>query len=482
MARPQHATKGNDVFVLGIDSSTQSTKALVVDTADGRVVSEARSSHPEGSEVAPEAWWADCDAAVHHAVEHAPGPVESVAVASQQHGMIALDAAGEPVRDALLWNDTRSAPQARELVQRHGAGALARRTGLVPVASITLTKLAWLAEYEPQHADRVDRVLLPHDWLTWRLAGGGEQAHTDRGDASGTGYFSPETGEWLPDLLRDAMRGRTPRLPGVLGPAEAAGSVADFPGLSGASLGAGTGDNMAGALALDIAEGDVVVSVGTSGTVFAVSDRSRPDECCAVAGFCDATGRYLPLVCTLNAARVLDATAHLLGTDLDGLSRLALAARPGAEGLTLLPYLDGERTPDLPDTAGTLTGMRASNVTPENLARSAVEGMLCGLADGIDALRDVGVEPRRVLLIGGASDSPAVRAVAPSLFGVSVEIPEPAEYVALGAARQAAWAASGNSVPPTWRLRSTAYEVPEDDQGQEVRDIYRRARQHIYGV
>ena len=470
------------MLVLGIDSSTQSTKALVVDAGSGEVVSESRAAHPEGTEVDARNWWRAGCAAIGSAVAKAPGPVGAVAVAGQQHGMVALDPAGEPVRNALLWNDTRSAPQARALVERHGAAALAERTGVVPVASITVSKLAWLAEHEPDNADRVDRVLLPHDWLTWQLAGRPERACTDRGDASGTGYFSPATGEWLPDLLTEAMGGRRPRLPEVLAPAAPAGEVEVLEGLNGAVLGAGTGDNMAAGLGLGLGPGDVVVSLGTSGTAFAVSDRPAADESGAVAGFCDATGRYLPLVCTLNAARVLGSAAQMAGTDLAGLDELALEAEPGAGGLTLLPYLAGERTPDLPDAAGTLTGLREANTTPENLARAAVEGMLCGLADGVDALRRCGAEVRRVLLIGGASESAAVREVAPMLFGADVEVPEPNEYVALGAAKQAAWAASGEQAPPEWSLRSQPHEAHRVDDGREVLAAYRRAREQVHGI
>ena len=471
------------VHVLGIDSSTQSTKALVVEAASGRVVADGKAPHPQGTEVDPREWWRAAGEAVERALASAPGPVSAVSVAGQQHGMVALDAEGEPVRDALLWNDTRSAPQADALREKHGTGELARRVGSVPVPSFTLTKLAWLAENEPHNADRADRVLLPHDWLTWLLTGRPETASTDRGDASGTGYFDPSSGSWLPDLLAETT-GRRHRLPEVLGPAEAAGQVRSAPsgasGLEGALLGAGTGDNMAAALGLGAEPGDVVVSLGTSGTAFAVSERPAADETGAVAGFCDATGRYLPLVCTLNAAQVLTSTARMLGTDLAGLDRLALAAEPGAGGLALLPYLAGERTPNLPDAAGTLTGIREGSATPENLARAAVEGMLCGLADGIEALRAVGTGVRRVLLVGGAAESEAVRAVAPMLFGVEVRIPEPGEYVALGAAKQAAWVASGSAEPPDWPLSAHGRE-PEPG-GDEILRAYRRARHQVHGL
>jgi xylulokinase len=351
--------------------------------------------------------------------------------------------------------------------------------GTVPLASITVAKLRWFAEHEPDLAARTQEVVLPHDWLTAQILGSGSTAGvrlvTDRGDASGTGYFSPATGEWLPDVLANAFGGRAPALPDVLGPAQAAGRTA-----RGEVLGPGTGDNMAAALGLGLDPGDVVVSLGTSGTVFACVDTACADPSGLVAGFCDATGRFLPLVCTLNAARVLTATATMLGTDLAGLDSLALQAKPGAGGLVLLPYLEGERTPNLPDATGTLVGLRGGNMTPENLARAAVEGMLCGLADGLAALRATGVEARRVLLIGGASRSAAVQAVAAGLFGVPVELPDPAEYVALGAARQAAWTLTGGTEPPAWHRPTTTLD-PAPDDGAPVLAAYSKARHQVHG-
>jgi xylulokinase len=339
------------------------------------------------------------------------------------------------------------------------------------VASFTVTKLRWLAEHEPDLAARVQDVLLPHDWLTVRLVGSGDLV-TDRGDASGTGYWSPATGTYRTDLLELAF-GRAIGTPRVLGPSEPAGHTTD-----GMLVAAGTGDNMAAALGLSIGPGDVVVSLGTSGTVFATYDEVTADATGFVAGFADGTGRQLPLVCTLNAARVLTAAAAMLGIDLAGLDRLALAAPPGAGGLALLPYLDGERTPDLPTATGTLGGLTRTNATPENLARAAVEGMLCGLADGIDALRTVGVPVERVLLIGGAARSAAVAAVAPVVFGCPVALPAPAEYVALGAARQAAWALSGETAPPAWPGSLTA--LPAATVVPEIRDAYGALRRAVH--
>src|SRR5260221_5963510 len=265
---------------------------------------------------------------------------------------------------------------------------------------------------------------------------------TDRGDASGTGYFSPAKGIWLPDLVKSAI-GRTLRLPRVASPGEVVGQTA-----WGAAVSAGTGDNMGAALGLGLGPGDVAVSIGTSGAAFAVSEMPAADPSGAVAGFADATGRFLPLVCTINAARVLSAFAGLLGTDLAGLDALALAAAPGAGGITLLPYLDGERTPDRPAATGVLRGLTTRNATRQNLARAAVEALLASLADAADRLATEGQAPRRVLLIGGGARSQAVRQLAPGIFFSPVLGPEPGEYVALRAPRPARGGAARAPAPP----------------------------------
>lgn len=427
-------------LVMGVDSSTQSCKVVIIDAATGVIRRQGRAAHPEGTSVDPETWWL----ALQQAITEAGGiaDVAAWAIGGQQHGMVALDADGRVVRDALLWNDTRSAGAAADLIAEFGAEQLAQRTGLVPVASFTITKLRWLRDHEPANAQRVAAVALPHDWLTWRLRGFGPLGEsprgpvlgelvTDRSDASGTGYWVPQTGDYDLDLVRAAL-GHDVILPRVLGARE---SVNDS---AGRHVGAGAGDNAGAALGLGAVPGDVVVSIGTSGTVFAVSEHRTIDASGTVAGFADADGHFLPLVCTLNAARVLDTVAGLLGVDHDDLSDLALAARPGASGLVLQPYFEGERTPNLPDATASLTGMTLTSTTRENLARAAVEGMLGGLKAGVDAIRALGVPVERGLLIGGGAQSAAVREIAPLVLGIPVQVPEPAEYVALGAVRQAA--------------------------------------------
>lgn len=447
-------------LVAGIDSSTQSCKVVIRDAASGALVRTGQAGHPDGTEVDPAHWQRALDAAL--ALAGGLGDVSAISVAGQQHGMVCLDEAGDVVRPALLWNDTRSAGAAADLVAELGDGNVeqgarewAQAVGSVPLASFTVTKLRWLAEHEPAAMARTAAVCLPHDWLTWKLAGAGgvDGLRSDRSDASGTGYWSAAAGRYRFDLLHRAC-GRELAVPRVLGPAEAAGSA----GLT--RLGAGAGDNAAAALGLGARPGDVVVSIGTSGTVFSVSAIPTADPTGAIAGFADATGCFLPLVCTLNAARVLVAAAGLLGVDLDHLAELALTAPPGAGGLTLLPYLEGERTPNRPEASGLLHGLTGKNARRENFARAAVEGMLCGLADGLDAIIAAGVPVSRVLLIGGGARSLAVRQIAPAVFGVPVDVPPPGEYVADGAARQAAWLLAGGDQPPEWTLGvSRRYEA-----------------------
>jgi xylulokinase len=476
---------GRRVLVAGVDSSTQACKVVIRDAETGELTRFGRAPHPDGTEVDPAAW----SRALNVAVDEAGGlaDVAALSVAAQQHGMVCLDHDGAVVRPALLWNDTRSGADAAELVDELGDGDSSRGSrewadavGSVPVASFTVTKLRWLATHEPASIDRTAAVCLPHDWLTWQIGGTGDirTLRTDRGDASGTGYWSPATGAYRLDLLRRAC-GKDLAVPTVIGPAESAGSAAGtLVAPSGTAhviaLGAGTGDNAAAALGVGAGPGDVVVSIGTSGTVFGVAAKPSADPTGIIAGFADATGRFLPLVCTLNAARVLSAAGAMLGVSIDALTALALSAEPGAGGIAMVPYLDGERTPNRPEATGSLHGLTVANATPANLARAAVEGMLCGLADGLDALRNTGIAVRRVLLIGGGARSEAVRAIAPAIFGVPVAVPEPGEYVADGAARQAAWMLSGAVEPPPWTPAGlVTYEA---DPRPEIRVRYATVR------
>jgi xylulokinase len=463
-------------LVAGVDCSTQSTKVEVRDADSGLLVASGRAPHPPvqppRSEQDPDAWWA----AFEQAWARAGAPaVAAIAVGGQQHGMVALDANRNVIRPAKLWNDTESAPDAGWLLKQlsGGAAAWAEACGSVPVAAFTITKLSWLHRSEPDAWSRLAHVVLPHDWLTARLT---DRLVTDRGDASGTGYWSPAAGDYRWDLLAIVDRDRdwAEVVPEVLGPLDVAGAW------QGAVVAPGTGDNMAAALALALRPGDVVVSIGTSGTVYAVSETPTSDPSGAVAGFADATGRFLPLVCTLNATRVTDAIARLLGLDHEAFDAAVLAQAPGAGGLTVLPYFDGERTPNRPSATGIISGIRP-DVTPQRLARAAVEGVVCGLLDGLDALTLHAATGGRLVLAGGGARSVAYRQVLADFAGRPVVVPAADEVVATGACVQAAAVLHGRSpddVAVAWGLAEGATVEPGHGAAAaaEVRAAYAARR------
>lgn len=462
--------------VVGVDSSTQSCKVLVVEADSGAVVASGGAPHPDGTSVDPRVWVEALRAAWTEAGVAQRTDVLGVGVSAQQHGMVAVDVQGVPVHDALLWNDVRSAEQAERMVADLGVSGWMEAVNVLPVPAVTLTKLAWLREHRPEAAARVHRVMLPHDWLVLHLTGA---FATDRSDASGTGYFSAVTNRYRPDLL-EKWFGAVPELPQVLGPGDSAGTLLPEWGGDGhpVPVSAGAGDNAGAGLGLGLEPGDVVVSVGTSGTVFSRSAEPVVDPSGVTAGFADATGQHLPLLCTLNAARVLASTAQLLSVDLDRFTELALSGPSDAGGLTMLPYFDGERTPNVPDATGRLHGLTRASFTPENLARAAVLAVANSLADCLDILRDLGAPVERVLLIGGGARSAALRAVLPDTFGLPVELPRAQEYVALGAARQAAWAATGRQ--PGWERHVIARLEPTGDPGTAAyRGRYRQVRSSL---
>jgi xylulokinase len=462
------ALLGERALVAGVDSSTQSVKIVIRDGLTGKLIRSGRASHPPGTEVDPQLWWDALQEAID--VAGGLGDVAGISIGGQQHGMVVLDNEGNVIRPALLWNDTRSAQAAanlnNEYEELHGGESISKAVGSRLVASFTASKVRWLAENEPENAARVVAIALPHDWLSWKLSGSKDllDLFTDRSDASGTGYFNPVSSQYRRDILALALRSdREIILPRVLKPFEVAARTPD-----GIAIGVGCGDTAGAALGVGAQSGDVIVSLGTSGTAFSVSRTPTHDRRGYVAGFDDATGHFLPLVCTLNAARILDAGAKILGLSLDEFGERALLAEPGAGGLTLLPYFEGERTPDRPDATGSLTGLSLSNSTPENFARAMIEGMLCGLVDAVTQLKSQGVEVKRILIIGGAAKNPAIARIASSLFGKPVYLPQDGEYVADGAAKQIAWTLNGSE--PNWT--ASQMEFVESDSAPMVMTRY----------
>lgn len=441
--------------VIGVDSSTQSTKALLADAETGRTLAVGRAPHRvEGSggarESDPEQWWRALGEAVAAGLNGAGVPasaVTGIAVAGQQHGLVVLDRAGRPLRPALLWNDTRSAPQAAALTEALGGpDAWTARTGSVPVAAVTAAKWRWLYENEPAHASAAARVRLPHDFLTERLAG---TAATDPGDASGTGWYATATGAYDPVLL-DLLGLDASLLPEVAATgATRVGSLtaraAEALRLpAGTAVAAGTGDNMAAAVGLGLGGAGLldhpVLSLGTSGTVFAAT-RTRPASR-ELSGFAATDGTFLPLACTLNCTLAVDRIATLLGLGRDD-------AEPGGEAV-LLPYLDGERTPDLPTAAGLLTGLRHITTGPQLLGAAYEGAVFTALRALDDLLRACGLDPadpgtagRPLRLIGGGARGRTWVETVRRLSGRPLLVPRATELVALGAAALAAAAVTG---------------------------------------
>ena len=438
-------------LVAGVDSSTQATKVVIVDADSGKVVAQGHARHTVrgtggARETDPREWWSALRSAL--AATGRAGDVNAIAIAGQQHGLVVLDGQGLPLRPASLWNDTRAAQDADRLTERLGAETWARLTGLRPVASFTVCKWAWLRRTEPEIASATAAIRLPHDYLTERLTGRGT---TDRSDVSGTGWWSPATGGYLDEILSlPEVALPAGFLPVIVGPTEVAGTVtataaAELGLPPGTVVGPGTGDNAGAALGLGLTVGQAAMSLGTSGTIFAVSDRPAADPSGIVAGFADATGRFLPLAATLNCTVAVDRVAVWLGLDRDDVEP--------AGDVVVLPYLDGERTPNLPSASGTISGLRHTT-TPQQILMAAYEGAVASLLVAFDAIGEAvgGLDPAApLLLVGGGARGETWRAVVRRLTGRAVQVPDATESVAMGAAVQAAAVLRGESPPDVAR-------------------------------
>lgn len=443
--------------VAGVDSSTQSCTVLLRNADTGEILSVGRAAHPPTfppvSEQDPTDWWRALVSAFASARSQAgivAADIVAISVAAQCHGLIALDEADAVIRPAKLWNDTTSAPQSARLEATFGRDDLIDTLGSLPTAAYTITKIAWLAEHEPQNFARMASILLPHDWLTFRLTG---NKVTDRSEASGTGYFNATTNVWDDRFLRwiDATRDWAALLPEVLAPNGSAGVV--LPGVAAelgvspdAVVGAGAGDQHASAIGLGARVGDLVFVLGTSGVVFGLTDTAIADRSGIVQCVANATGGFQPLICTLNSTKVTDAIGRLLGVDHGELSDLALAAERTADRPVFAAYLDGERTPNFPDARGVLSGLGA-DVSREQLALAAFEGVVLGLVRGQQMMTSVGVSTSgRLIAIGGGAKSPAYLQIIADFTGSDVLVTDQTEAVAAGAAVQAAAVLLGSSV------------------------------------
>lgn len=459
--------------VLGVDSSTQSTKVIALDLESGRVLAEARAPHSGASTQHPSEWWSALVAATRQVAANA-FDIRGIAIDGQQHGLVTLDAGGEVVRPASLWNNVEAAAEADRLNEQ---ADFAREVGSKLVASFTIAKLAHVAATAPDDLARTAAVCLPHDWLNFRLT---RNLASDRGDTSGTGWWSTITGTYRPDLIALAVgedKAGSLRLPAVVGPESAVGELTldaarELALPPGIPVGPGSGDNMAAALGIGASADELVISLGTSGTAFAVSETPTADPSGEVCGFADATGRFLPLACLINCTQVVDAIAELVGLDRQRALDEAATTDPGAEGLLFLPYLGGERTPNLPSATGSLGGLTLANVNPRLIVRAALDGVAAGLAYCQEALEALGIRKTRVTLVGGGSAHPAWQQAIADVTALPVTVRAGGEHAARGAALQAAAIVRGEpvrSLIERWRPAVLA----EIDPRPGARDAFR---------
>ncbi|MGC3992017.1 MAG: xylulokinase [Chthoniobacteraceae bacterium] len=477
------------MIYLGIDSGTQSTKTIALDFDSGEILASAQAAYslieglPAGHlEQHPQDWV--------HAVEKSVGAcleqlgvrrneVQGIGVSGQQHGLVVLDELDEVIRPAKLWCDTSTTAECEAFgLGFGGTEGLVELAGNAVLPGYTAPKLLWLKRNEPDHFASVRSVLLPHDYLNFWLTG---EKRMEYGDASGTALLDVRKREWCVPLCDFIEKGFANRLPelgsstkpaGILRP-ELAGSWGLSPHVL---VSSGGGDNMMGAIGTgNIEEGIFTVSLGTSGTLYACANNPVVDRRGEVAAFCDSTDRWLPLVCTMNVTVATETIRRLFGWNLQQFSEAASGAAAGSEGVTFLPYLNGERTPNLPHGSGVFHGLTTKNSTPSNLARSAVEGATLGLAYGLERFRELGLEPREVRLTGGGSNSKLWREIATSIFGVQTVCLETAEGAALGAAIQAAWCDPSQSHNSLSQLTTRLVQLDESTRvtpDEQERTIY----------
>ena len=475
-------------LVAGVDSSTQSSTVVLRQLADGKVVGEARAPHPPTtpprSEQDPASWWNALMDALKQ-LQPQLDQIAAISVGGQGHGLVLLGKDNVALRPAKLWNDTEAAPDAARLRKLLPPADWAERTGSVPGPALTVSKLAWTERCYPGLIGRAAHVMLPFDYIIYQLSG---NKVTERGGCSGTGYFNPFSNKWDLELASLATPGLdSNKVPAIVESAQAAGKITQIPfsELNGVLVGPGTGDNMAAALGLGIEEGDTVMSLGTSGTVYSVTPVGTKDGSGAINGYADATGRFMPMVTTLNAAKVTDCIRRLLGVSIQEFDSLALEPRQANESLILIPYLDGERTPDLPDATGRLLNLR-SNSTQAQVARAAVEGVLCGLLEGLDLLAKQGIRlDGRFILTGGAARSKAFRQTLADLTGEPIWIATVAEAAAAGAGVQAAAALFGEPISKIARRWAPDLELAAEPDlefpREAVRECYRTAADNHFG-
>jgi xylulokinase len=436
---------------IGIDSGTQSVKAVVLDLETRKVVAEARAPHslisglPVGHmEQHPQEWASALDFVITEVVAKIDAKrVRGIGVSGQQHGFVPLDADGKVIRPAKLWCDTSTAPECEIITRKLGGSKAAiRKTGNLILPGFTAPKILWLKRHEPENYRRLRHVLLPHDFLNFHLTG---NYFMEFGDASGTALMDVRKRTWSKDVINAIDRKLAGYLPPISASHQAAGTlrpeIAAQYGLSAdVVVSAGGGDNMMGAIGTgNVAPGVVTASFGTSGTIYAYAGKPVIDPHGEIAAFCSSTGGWLPLLCTMNVTTVTEHMRALFGYDHEKLAEVIAATPAGAGGLVLLPYLAGERTPNVPAGSGVLLGLTGKTFSAGHLARAAMEGATMGMNYGLRRLATLGVKAKEIRVTGGGAKSAAWRQIMADVFGVPVVAMVEDEGAALGGALQAAW-------------------------------------------
>jgi xylulokinase len=436
---------------IGIDSGTQSVKAVALDLESRHVVAEARAPHtlisglPVGHmEQQPQEWADAMDRVIMEVAQQIDrGRVRGIGVSGQQHGFVPLDAQGNVIRPAKLWCDTSTAPECALITKKLGGPkATIRKMGNLVLPGFTAPKILWLKRHEPANYRRLRHVLLPHDFLNFHLTG---NYFMEYGDASGTALMDVRKRTWSKDVVNAIDKNLLEWLPQLSGSDQAAGTlrpqIAEKYGFStDVVVSAGGGDNMMGAIGTgNVAAGVVTASFGTSGTIYAYANKPVVDPQGEIAAFCSSTGGWLPLLCTMNVTTVTEQIRALFGYDHAALEAAVSSAPAGANGLMLLPYFAGERTPNVPEGSGVWLGLNQNTVNRAHMARSAMEGVTMGMNYGLRRLADLGVKPKEIRVTGGGAKSSAWRQIMADVFGVPVVGMVEDEGAALGGALQAAW-------------------------------------------
>ncbi|HVU99853.1 MAG TPA: xylulokinase [Verrucomicrobiae bacterium] len=440
-------------LIIGIDSGTQSTKVLVVDARDGKVLASAAQEYelipdlpPGAKEQHPHTWREAAASGIRRALRQAravAAEVKAIGVSGQQHGFVPLDESGEVIRPAKLWCDTSTAAECERIMETLGGFKKTIKTlGNAVLPGFTASKILWLKEHEPENYQRLATVLLPHDYLNFWLTG---EKVMEYGDASGTALLDVRKRKWSAPVIDAIDPGLAGKLPRLISSDKAAGtlqaSTAKTLDLNpGVLVSAGGGDNMMGAIGTgNTRAGVITASFGTSGTIYACAEKPIVDPEGEIAAFCDSTNRWLPLLCTMNVTVATEMAREDFGWSHEKFAAEAARIPAGSNGLLLLPYFEGERTPNVPEGTGVWFGVNKRTFEAGHFARASMEGVTLGMNYGLRRLSELGVKPAQIRATGGGAKSKVWRQIMADIFDTEVVTLKVTEGAAYGAALQALW-------------------------------------------